>query len=335
MHHIRTYLTPLQANGIARRSTRPAGMARAVLALAALTLAACTEHSLNTPATPSISFGTKVDSRAAVNSQNELQPFSVWGWYDGNTNPLFDAETVDKDGNYGGGDRYWVMGKRHDFFALHPAELSNGTTTTCDASGNLTVTNFDCSATGTAAIDLMTACANHTPAADATSIPAVELKFAHELARVKFSVKSESPVTITSAKAYGFPYKGTLTMTHPATGGWTPSWNPVTKCEENTTPYTSSEFSLTTTDPQDLFEGDLLLIPTQSLETDGATLTLTYQYEDGTSHTGTVKLATEQISKWQEGHSYQYILTIPGTDAEVDFTVTAGDWETNNVFEEL
>lgn len=65
-----------------------------------------------------VSFRSAV-TRAVVDADKEnLQIYGVWGGFDGKYN-LFDGEPVQTDGSYNG-VRYWVNGKVHNFYALHP-----------------------------------------------------------------------------------------------------------------------------------------------------------------------------------------------------------------------
>lgn len=287
-----------------------------------LTAASCTSTLSDEPATDAraISFTPAAETRAAVETDfPDGSSFSVWGWYDTDsqiTNNVFDGETVTKSGNnwsYDGGTRYWIPRMTYNFYGVYPANVGS-----CEADGTITVTNFDCFATGDAAVDLMTATA---PGLLGDAAPTVAMPFQHELAKVKFTVKSENTVaTVSSFKVYGVNYQGTL-----AKKGQTATWNPVTACTETNTPYTLTDFTFNTTNgfEKDML-GDVLLIPDKDL-TD-AKLYIAYRYQgETTDRTSTINLQTTAITQWEAGKSYHYTLTIKGGTLTV--TVTVADWK--------
>lgn len=258
------------------------------------------------------------DSRAAVDADGtNMGDFSVWGGYSDYENILFNNEKVYPTGVYEGGNRYWTVGKVHNFYALHPY-MQTGVSCTNDT---ITVSGFTTEKTGAVAIDLMTASATGITVEAGKTPDPVPLKFSHELARVKFSLKSASAITITNAKVYGFPYQGTLTKKLP---DGTSIWNSLVNCTKESTPYTSVVFDLATTTPHDLF-GDLLLIPTTDLTT--AKLEVTYHYATATDIgiTAEMSLDTELISAWEAGNSYNYEATLKGQT--IVLVVTIKPWE--------
>lgn len=128
-----------------------------------LTAASCTSTLSDEPATDAraISFTPAAETRAAVEGDfPNGSSFSVWGWYSTDsqiTNNVFDGETVTKSGGawtYTGGTQYWISEMTYNFYGVYPENVGS-----CEADGTITVTNFDCSATGDAAVDLMTATA--------------------------------------------------------------------------------------------------------------------------------------------------------------------------------
>ena len=273
----------------------------------------------------SIEFGTTV-SRATVGSKDDLSSFSVWGGYDEKNN-LFKKTTVYNNGTYEGGTRYWVPNKTFNFYAVHPV-LDNANV---EDNGNIIIENFDCSATGANAVDLMIATAQRTT--NNPMIPkdveAVPLTFNHELAKVNFTVKSENTVaTVSSFKVYGVNYKGTLTKD--TKEEQTTTWDLVTTCNEGNTPFTyTQEFTLSKDNwEKDIF-GDVLLIPDDDL-TD-ANLKIIYKYPDETtSRTSTVKLNTT-ISGWEAGKSYKYTIAIKGGSLSVNVNVNPWDSKDTSV----
>lgn len=288
-----------------------------------LTAASCTSTLSDEPATDAraISFTPAAETRAAVEKDFPGgSSFSVWGWYSKDsqiTNNVFDGETVTKsDGawTYTGGTQYWISGMTYNFYGVYPANVGS-----CEADGTITVTNFDCSATGENAVDLMTA--THTRDYNGTNANAVNMPFQHELAKVKFTVKSGNTVaTVSSFKVYGVNYKGTLTK-----NGTDAVWRYTTRCIVDDTPYTLTDFTFNTTNgfEKDML-GDVLLIPDKDLI--NAKLYIVYCYQgETTDRTSTINLQTTAITQWEAGKSYHYTLTIKGGTLTV--TVTVADWK--------
>lgn len=287
------------------------------LCLAALLAASCTTSLTDEPDTTAraIAFSTpQAGTRAAVTSSADMRNFSVWGGYDSSVDNVFNNETVHARTWTYDGTRYWIPGKTYNFYAVHPAGLN----ASVNASGTITVNGFDCSATGDAAVDLMTATA---PGLLGSNAQTVGLKFNHELARIKFTVKSENTVaTVSSFKMYGVNYQGTLTK------GATASWSSVTAaCTAYNTPYKLENFAFNTTNgfEKDVL-GDVLLIPHTDLT--NAKLEIAYRYQDETEdRISTISLQTTDIVQWDAGKSYSYTLTIKG--GELGITVNVVDWK--------
>lgn len=139
------------------------------------------------PSVP-VGFSVQTETRAAVTGTTlpDGSLFKVWGGYDGNN--VFDGREVKKtaSGCTYMGTEYWVPRKTYNFHAVYLAELPAGATLTV-ADGRVSVSNFDCSATGDAAVDLMTASA---PDIEADKIidsqNPVELTFSHLLSHISF-----------------------------------------------------------------------------------------------------------------------------------------------------
>lgn len=140
------------------------------------------------PSVP-VGFSVQTETRAAVTGTTlpDGSLFKVWGGYDGNN--VFDGRKVTKtaSGCTYTGTEYWVPGKTYNFHAVYPAELPAGAITVA-GDGTVSVSNFDCSATGDAAVDLMTASAPDDIEADEiiASPDAVELTFSHLLSHISF-----------------------------------------------------------------------------------------------------------------------------------------------------
>lgn len=140
------------------------------------------------PSVP-VGFSVQTETRAAVTGTTlpDGSLFKVWGGYDGNN--VFDGREVTKtaSGCTYTGTEYWVPGKTYNFHAVYPAELPAEATLTVAGDGTVSVSNFDCSATGDAAVDLMTASAPNIEADKIIASPnSVELTFSHLLSHISF-----------------------------------------------------------------------------------------------------------------------------------------------------
>ena len=302
-----------------------------ILGLAAsLFAAACTTGNIEEPGREScaIAFTPQAESRTTINKVEDMSAFNVWGWHgDGaTTTNIFDATLVSRDAgwNYTDGVRYWQTGKTYDFYALHPSAFPDGMTAAVSENGTITVTGFDCSATGADAIDLMTASQTGIIYQAGETPQPVTLEFKHELARLRFTVKSEiSSLTVTSFSVYGVNYAGnfekTTTNTH---------WTDLTLCTSaDDTPYqTTGPLELNTTDglERNIF-GDVLLPPHETL--DNARLRITYRFPgETTDRESVINLKIPgKTEAWTAGESYGYTLTIKGGSLSV--TVKINPWD--------
>ena len=229
-----------------------------------------------------ISFSAPAVTRAAVESFQTGDAFSVWGWYNNNNaigNP-FSSETVTNNGSawsYTGGLRYWVLGAT-------------------DEQGHITVTDFDASATGDDAIDLMTAKALDITHATADDIQPVGLEFEHLLAKVNIMVESQGgTANITSSKLSGIQASGDYDSS--AATPWT--------LDTATHEFTAS--GTTANQIASSLFGDLLL-PPQQVGT--FTFEITYSYGGSTPETRSVSLPADVVTQWEAGKSYTYTLTL-------------------------
>lgn len=273
---------------------------------AALLASACTNELSENPTDDAraITFAPLAETRAAVDG-TELpsnSSFSVWGGYDNNVNNVFNGVTVTgSNGSWSySGTQYWLPGKEYNFWGVYPANLQGVTISSVGSSaGNIEVKSFDCSATGDAAIDLMTATAPNLLGDNPPDF--VNLNFKHELAKVNFIVKSENnAVDITQFKVYNVIYKGSLN----------PTWGSYTKNEQKDEIYNSSSFSLNN-NSKNVF-GDVLIIPHDNENLKQANILISYKYSNEEDiKTKTLPLAINNvIDSWESGKSYNYSLTI-------------------------
>lgn len=296
------------------------------LPLLCLVPAACSTSVVNEPETEThaISFrAPQAETRAVVDDESLPGDFLVWGGYDDDATRVFDGTTVyHPNWDYRDGTRYWTEGKLYDFYAVYPTELPTGSTASVSKEGTITIENFDCSATGADAVDLMTATASRDY--DGTDNSAVGLTFQHELARVKFIVISEGDaITITDAKLYGISHTGDLNGS---------TWTPDATSSSDIPSFNTESLSINDNDTDEhlLFGGDVLLIP-QSL-TNAATFVFNYQYNGETeTHSVSSTLSTVgNVTTWDAGKSYNYRVSIPQHPVDVTLTVTVTDWEEEN-----
>lgn len=302
--------------------------AKTIIGLSALLLtAACTDELAENPADGArpIAFTPAAETRAAVEggSLPSSSSFRVWGWYgtgnDINKNVFNNPfETVmESNGSWGytGGLQYWIPGMTYNFYGVYPASVTASVTT----DGIITITDFDCSKTGTNAVDLMTA----TATGDGDTPAPVAMEFQHELARVNIIVTSEGDaVTITDAQLYGISHKGTLNGSN---------WELSQESVNDAPSFTEQTLNISDTQDHLLFGGDLLLPPHNPLS-DNATLDFSYQYTTGdtTSKSASIKLKTNSVTTWEKGKRYNYRINIPRNAQDVTLTVEVADWDEKN-----
>lgn len=289
-----------------------------------LTVASCTSTLSDEPTTDTraITFTPAAETRAAVTGTSlpDGSSFSVWGGYDNDATNVFKGETVTEENNvwtYGDDYRYWIAGKTYNFYAVYPTDVK------ADVSsyGTITVTNFDCSQTGDAAVDLMTA----TATGDGSNPKPVALTFNHELARVNIIVTSEGDaVNISDARLYGISHIGSLNGDE---------WNFGRISDVNAPSFETESLSIPANDTRDyfLFGGDLLLPPHKSLS-DNATLDFSYQYTigDTTSKSASIKLKTSSVTTWEKGKRYNYRINISRNATNVTLVVEVTNWIEKN-----
>lgn len=299
----------------------PATLLWALSLLLLLAAASCTDTLVGRPDTHdrTITFQTpQADTRAAVTGTSLTSgSFLVWGGYGGSATNVFDAVTVTGDNEVWTyeGTRYWKAGEIYNFYAVYPAELPADAKAAVSSEGTITVTGFNCSATGDAAVDLMTA----TAPGDGSNPAPVALTFNHELARVTCDVKSvNSAATVSSVKLYGVQYKGNLTGPG--------QWSGQEACSLADTPFKNEAGFVLNADNQFSCAGaldDLLLLPQTFGQGVAAGFQLTYRYNGDQAD----RIATAGIpagTAWEAGQSYKYTITLKSAQLSLDVTVQ--DW---------
>ena len=291
------------------------------------------------PSVP-VGFSVQTETRAAVTGTTlpDGSLFKVWGGYDGNN--VFDGREVTKtaSGCTYTGTEYWVPGKTYNFHAVYPAELPAEATLTVDGDGTVSVSNFDCSATGDAAVDLMTASA---PDIEADKIIAsqnpVELTFSHLLSHISFVFDNQLTGYVAEVTdiSFSIQVKGDYnSSTEPSP--WTnlspgaitlyPAADPLTVANERSV----------TSDPA-------LVIPQGNTGVD-VTFTVTIREiidEDTGSTMTVVKRFTSPLAttdgEWKMGQRYEYKATLTDELMEMDdltqitLNVTIKDWLVEDV----
>lgn len=317
-----------------------------------LTAASCTSTLSDEPATDAraISFTPAAETRAAVEADFPYgSSFSVWGWYGRDsqiTNNVFDGETVTKsDGawTYTGGTQYWISGMTYNFYGVYPANVGS-----CETDGTINVTDFDCSATGDAAVDLMTA----TAQGDGSNPARVAMQFKHTLTRITFSAKlADGLGTGYSLQvkeiALWASNKGNMTQTADGTIQW--ETEPYLTAGEDESDIVNNKYNAylyrLTTDNGELQrpsittgnavllnvqgKGDLLVIP-QEMNYTRPVLAINYTLSYGGSTTSPIwkVYPLKGNTDWTPGTSLNYTFTIDEDNAY--FIVSVGDWIDGN-----
>lgn len=280
----------------------------------ALLLCACTSESTDEglpEGTTPIRFQMP-ETRGVVNGARDMEAFSVWGWRtpdeDGNTVQEFNDVTVSNSNGMWTyeGTKYWVANNTYQFYAVHPTSVS----ATVSDDGTITISDFDASATGEKAVDLMTASA--TGSGD--NPQPVAFNFQHELARIIVEVRPDPGITVSNINATlsGFKTTGTLKRTSSGDSSWTPS----------ETAGSSKKAEAENTE-NSLF--DLLLIP-QS--TSGVQLKISLDRRQS-GETSLTKLETtlslSEPTQWSGGRTYRYTIRIQ-VDAITFSDFTVDEW---------
>lgn len=295
------------------------------------------------PSVP-VGFSVQTETRAAVTGTTlpDGSLFKVWGGYDGNN--VFDGREVTKtaSGCTYTGTEYWVPGKTYNFHAVYPAELPAEATLTVAGDGTVSVSNFDCSATGGAAVDLMTASAPDDIKADEiiASPNPVELPFSHLLSHISFVF--ENQLTGYAAEvtdiSFSIQVKGDYnSSTEPSP--WT-NLNPgaitlYPAADPAAAPLTVANKLSVTSDPA-------LVIP-QSNTGVNVTFTVTIREiidEDTGSTMTVVKRFTSPLGttdgEWKMGQRYEYKATLTDKLMEMEglkqikLNVTITNWDQEN-----
>lgn len=287
------------------------------------------------PSVP-VGFSVQTETRAAVTGTTlpDGSLFKVWGGYDGNN--VFDGREVTKtaSGCTYTGTEYWVPGKMYNFHAVYPAELPAGATLTVAGDGTVSVSKFDCSATGDEAVDLMTASA---PDIEADKIIAsqnpVELTFSHLLSHISFAFDNQLTggyAAEVTGISFSIQVKGDYNSSTEASP-WTNLIPGAITLYPAAAPLKVANGSKATSDPA-------LVIPQSNTEV-YVTFTVTIrEIIDEASTMTVVKRFTSPLAttdgKWEMGQRYEYKATLTDKLMEMEMddltqitlNVTITDW---------
>ena len=296
----------------------------AAVALMAIAGCAKTVHTPENGEQP-IGFNVQEPTKAAITGADDITSFEVWGWYGSNTDRnknVFDGIRVNNTGSGWVYDniQYWVPDMNYTFYAVYPFGVGK-----CSADGTVTVENFNCSATGSDAVDLMTAGAVE---GSGNSPQSVVFNFSHELAKVKFTVKTADPdgVAVSLLKLYGISAQGSLTKPQKGSA----LWSLENAVGSDDTPYFVNEEVVLNAGNSYTAEpfGELLLPPHAALAE--AKLSFSYYYGSNSSQikSADIPLAagTGGITSWEAGKSYNYTVEIQA-NRDIKINVTVTDWD--------
>lgn len=292
------------------------------------------------PSVP-VGFSVQTETREAVTGTTlpDGSLFKVWGGYDGNN--VFDGREVTKtaSGCTYTGTEYWVPGKTYNFHAVYPAELPAEATLTVAGDGTVSVSNFDCSATGNAAVDLMTASAPDDIKADeiiASQNP-VELTFSHLLSHISFVFDNQltgyaAEVTDISFRIQVKGNYNSSTEPSPWTNLYPGAITLYPAADPEAAPLTVANGSSVTSDPA-------LVIPQSNKGVDVTfTVTIREKINEATGSTTmtVVKRFTSPLAttdgEWKMGQRYEYKATLTDKLMEMEgltqitLNVTITNW---------
>lgn len=272
------------------------------------------------PSVP-VGFSVQTETRAAVTGTTlpDGSLFKVWGGYDGNN--VFDGREVTKtaSGCTYTGTEYWVPGKTYNFHAVYPAELPARATLAVADDGTVSVSSFDCSATGDAAVDLMTASAPNIEADKIIdSQNPVELTFSHLLSHISFVFDNQ--LTGYAAEVTDISFSIQVKGNYISTGAspWTNLNRGAITLYPAAAPLTVANKSSVTSDPA-------LVIPQSNT---GVNVTFTVTIREiidettGSTTMTVVKRFTSPLAttdgEWKMGQRYEYKATLTDELMEMD-----------------
>lgn len=296
-------------------------------AVALMAIAGCTK-TVHTPENGkhSIGFNVQEPVKSAVTGAADIASFEVWGWYGSNTERnknVFNGTQVRNTQSGWTYDnlQYWVPDMNYTFYAVYPDGAGE-----CSEDGTVTVEKFDCSVTGSDAVDLMTAGA--VVEGSGNFPKSVVFNFSHELAKVKFTIKTADPdgVAVSLLKLYGISAKGSLTKPQKGSA----LWRLENAVGSDNTPYSVNEVVLNTGNSYTAEPFGELLLPPHDAALAEARLSFSYYYGSNSTQikSADIPLAagTGGITSWEAGKSYNYTVEIQA-NRDIKINVTVTDWD--------
>lgn len=252
-------------------------------------------------------------TKAAVTDVSEMENIRVWGTYtkDGSSADVFG--TAGQEVHYAGGAwtyspvRYWVMGAKYDFYAVHPEGVAGVT-----VGGGIEIKGFD----ATQGHDLMAATASGISYAEVSKIQPVALNFKHLLARVNIVGVVTGGGRLNVKK---ITFSGMLKEGNYSNGKWEIGGSEGVVAKEN--------IILNSAAGTDIF-GDMLMIP-QAVA--GLEISMTYTENDKTeaqTQTVTYPLPAGEVVEWEAGRSYRYTFTVDVAGNIIFMKPVVTEWNT-------
>lgn len=260
-------------------------------------------------------------TKAAVTDVSEMKNIRVWGTYmrDGASTEVFGTEGQEVE--HAGGAwtyspvRYWVMGAKYDFYAVHPAEVTG----VMVRDGGIEIEGFD----ATKGHDLMAATASGISYAEVSKIQPVALNFKHLLARVELVGKLDGQsaeivpgmaAKVEEASLYGMPGTGDYV------GGTWGGFGVATTAEA---PFASGVEQDLTVEGISVFEEDVLLFP-QQVERDFA-IYVRYSVNGGEMQEQIIPL-NGLVGEFVAGKYYRFTFTVIDEDHILFAPPTVNNW---------
>ena len=250
-------------------------------------------------------------TKAAVTDVSEMENIRVWGTYtkDGSSADVFG--TAGQEVHYAGGAwtyspvRYWVMGAKYDFYAVHPEGVAGVT-----VGGGIEIKGFD----ATQGHDLMAATASGISYAEVSKIQPVSLTFKHLLARVNIvgMVTGGGQMHVQKIAFTGMKETGDY-----GADGWTGL--------QGGEGFMKTDSTLNSAAGTDIF-GDLLMIPQPVKDFE---MSITYTLNDETEEQQvSYSLPVGEVAEWEAGRSYRYTFTVDVAGNIIFMKPVVTDWNT-------
>lgn len=270
-------------------------------------------------------------SRTAIGSEGfpAGSTFSVWGFMTKGTETatVFEGDNVTKEENGNwvcDATRYWFPEWNYNFYAVHPVINNDATNVTVDNSGQISITGFDCSATGTDAIDLMTASATNKSYTVGETPQPVPLNFNHLLSRIDFVGKSVGgSATVHSVTLSGITTNANCNTSYSQEGTISSTWSD--NQSGNIISSIDGGVELEELSTKSVV-GDIMIIP-QTL-TENSKVTITYSTDTEENKSTEFSLNIENFNTWEAGKAYKYSFEVTGGGYIIFNKPSVNNWNT-------